>query len=176
MPKAEKKLQQSIVYQGKLLALEKIEVLLSSGLRTDRELIHHPGAVAILALDENGDVLLVRQFRSAIEEEIWEIPAGKLEGEESPLKTAQRELLEETGFEAKTWAYLHSFYPSPGYSDEVIHLFLAQKLTPKKQRTQPDEQIEWKFFPRQTLEEFFRPGQVRDGKTLLALYYLKLHV
>lgn len=176
MPKAEKKLQQSIIYQGKLLALEKIEVLLPSGLHAEREVIHHPGAVAILALNETDEILFVRQFRSAIDEEIWEIPAGKLESEESPLKSAERELLEETGFAAKIWAYLHSFYPSPGYSDEVIHLFLAQKLTQKKQKTQPDEQIEWKFFPRQTLEEFFRPGQVRDGKTLLALYYLKLHV
>ncbi len=176
MPKTEKKLQQSIVYRGNFLTVEKVEILFASGLRTEREIIHHPGAVSILALNEEGDVLLVRQFRSAIDEELWEIPAGKLEKEESPLKSAQRELLEETGHEAKNWVHLHSFYPSPGYSDEIIHLFLAQELRQKKHKAQPDEEIEWKFFPRQELDNFLKPGQVRDGKTLLALHYLKLHV
>jgi len=172
----EKKLKQSIVYKGKLLSLEVIEVLMSSGFKTQREIIHHPGAVGILALDDLGQVLLVRQFRSAISDYLWEIPAGKLEKSESPLKCAQRELLEETGYEAKSWKLIISFLPSPGYSDEVIHLFLARNLVPKQAKLEADEEISIGFFSLPEFEKLLHFSQPSDGKTALALMFLKQSV
>src|SRR5450756_1653884 len=116
----EKRLKQSMIYQGKVLSLEKIEVLLASGRKTEREIVHHPGAVAILAVHEKEEILLARQYRSALKDSTWEIPAGKLEPNENPLKCAKRELLEETGYEAAHWKHLHSIYTSPGFTDEVV--------------------------------------------------------
>lgn len=168
----EKRLSQTIIYRGKILSLEKQEVLLSSGRVAEREIIHHPGAVAILALNENGEVLLEEQYRVALEETIWEIPAGKLEPGESILECAQRELLEETGYEAGQWKHLHSFYTSPGFCDEVVHLFLAEGLVKKEARPEFDEEITTQFFPRERLAVLLKPGQICDGKTLLALHYL----
>jgi ADP-ribose pyrophosphatase len=169
----EKRLRETVLYQGKILRLEKQEVLLPSGRLAEREIVHHPGAVAILALNEKGEVLLEKQYRAALEDTIWEIPAGKLEPGESILKCAQRELLEETGFEATQWKHLHSFYTSPGFCDEVVHLFQAEGLVAKTPKPDFDEEITLAFVPRERLGDFFKQDQTSDGKTLLALYALK---
>jgi ADP-ribose pyrophosphatase len=171
----EKKLKQSMIYQGKVLSLEKMEVLLASGRKTEREIVHHPGAVAILAINEKEEILLERQYRSALKESTWEIPAGKLEPNESPLKCAQRELLEETGYEAAQWQHLHSIYTSPGFTDEVVHLFLAKKLLLRKANLEFDEEITIRFFREGDWEPFFCTKEIVDGKTLLAFYYWKCH-
>lgn len=167
----EKVLKQNLVYKGKLLSLETFEVVMPSGFKTTREVVYHPGAVGILALNELDQVLMVRQYRTALQDFTWEIPAGKLEKEESPLKCAQRELLEETGYEAKNWQFLIAFYPSPGYSNEIIHLFLAKGLVEKKPKLDLDEEITFSFFSHQDLEKMFKSSQPLDGKTLLALMY-----
>ncbi|MCR4428917.1 MAG: NUDIX hydrolase [Caldiserica bacterium] len=168
----EKRIKQNLVYKGKLLSLEVLEVLMPSGFRTTREVIYHPGAVAVIALNSQNQVLLVRQYRTALRDFTWEIPAGKLEKGENPLKCAQRELLEETGYEAKIWQFLFSFFPSPGYSNEVIHLFLAQGLVEKQPKLEADEEITFSFFSLEELNRMIKPSQPFDGKTLLALMYL----
>jgi len=171
----EKRLKQSMIYQGNVLSLEKVEVLLASGRKTEREIVHHPGAVAILAINEKEEILLERQYRSALKESTWEIPAGKLEPNESPLKCAQRELLEETGYEAAQWQHLHSIYTSPGFTDEVVHLFLAEKLLLRKANPEFDEEITIRFFPQGDWETYFCTKEIVDGKTLLAFYTWKCH-
>ncbi|MCX5974779.1 MAG: NUDIX hydrolase [Coprothermobacterota bacterium] len=171
----EKRLKQNMIYQGNVLSLEKVEVLLASGRKTEREIVHHPGAVAILAINEKGEILLERQYRSALKESTWEIPAGKLEPNESPLKCAQRELLEETGYEAAQWQHLHSIYTSPGFTDEVVHLFLAEKLLLRKANPEFDEEITIRFFRQSDWEPYFCTKEIVDGKTLLAFYTWKCH-
>ncbi len=168
----EKRLLKTILFRGKIISLEKQEVLLPSGRVAEREIVHHPGAVAIIALNENGEVLLEEQYRAALDDTIWEIPAGKLEPGESSLKCAQRELMEETGYEANQWKHLHSFYTSPGFCDEAVHLFLAEGLVKKAAKPEFDEEITTQFFPRERLAILLKPGRTCDGKTLLALYYL----
>jgi ADP-ribose pyrophosphatase len=171
----ERRLKQSMIYQGRILSLEKVEVLLTSGRKTEREIVHHPGAVAILAVNQKEEILLERQYRSALDDATWEIPAGKLEPDESPLKCAQRELLEETGYEAAHWQHLHSVYTSPGFTDEVVHLFLAEKLLLRKTNPEFDEEIAIRFYGQADWEPFITTKEIVDGKTLLALYCWKYH-
>ncbi len=171
----EKRLLQSLLYRGKILSLEKQEVLLSTGRLTEREIVRHPGAVAILAINESREVLMEEQYRAALDKTIWEIPAGKLEPGESILTCAQRELLEETGYEATQWKHLHSFYTSPGFCDEVVHLFLAEGLIKRTAKLEFDEEIATQFFSRERLAVLLMSGRICDGKTLLAFYYTMLN-
>jgi len=128
----------------------------------------HPGAVAILPIFHDERILLVRQYRHPVNAPLWEIPAGKLERGEDALTCAKRELLEETGYEATTWEELLSFYTSPGFCDEQITLFLAQELSKATGPAPGEIAAQGLFHPRQ-LEEMAESGEIRDGKTLLAL-------
>ena len=140
--------------------------------RGPREVVEHPGAVAILALNERGEILLVRQYRHGAGRPLWEIPAGTLEPGESPLRCAQRELWEETGLRARRWRELGAFYTSPGVMDELMHLFLAEGLEGELSPQVEDEIAELAFRdPREVLEEVAR-GEAGDGKTLAALAFL----
>ncbi len=149
------------VFRGKLLTLKLLHTP-----RGIREIVEHPGAAAVLVVDEAGRVLLVRQLREAVGRELWEIPAGKLEPGEYPELTAQRELQEETGLVAGRLTYLGVIYPTPGYSNERIYLFAAEEL--KGEARAASEVSEARFF---SVEEALRlafEGQ-GDGKTLAAL-------
>ncbi len=161
-------------FQGELLTLRVDEVVLADGRRARREIVEHPGAVAILALDSQDRVALVRQFRKAAESELWEIPAGTLEANEEPLACAQRELQEETGFTAKRWTPLLKFYTAPGFCTERMQLFLAQDLQPVAQHAViADEQIAVRFYHRAEIEAILSGFQ--DAKTLVALlWWLRL--
>jgi len=143
-------------------------VRLPDGAVSTREVVLHPGAVAILPIFHDERILLVRQYRHPVNAPLWEIPAGKLERGEDALTCAKRELLEETGYEATTWEKLLSFYTSPGFCDEQISLFLAQEFS-KATEPAPDEiAAQGLFHPRQ-LRKMMMTGEIRDGKTLLAL-------
>lgn len=157
-------------FQGKLLTLRVDEVALLDGRRARREIVEHPGAVAILAIDEQQRVVLVKQFRQAAARELWEIPAGTIELGEEPLVCAQRELQEETGLLAQHWTRLFTFYTAPGFCTEKMSLFLAQDLQPASPRLAPsDEQIEVACYTRSQVETLL--SEFQDAKTLVALLW-----
>lgn len=170
---SEKTIASQRVFAGRLLTVRVEEVVLESGRRATREIVEHPGAVAILALQGEGDaqrVVLVRQFRKAVAQFLLEIPAGTLEPGEEPLACAQRELLEETGLIARHWMHLQTFYTAPGFCTEKMWLYLAQDVQPAPQsRAADDEQIEVCLYTRAQVQEMLRSGQIHDAKTLVGL-------
>lgn len=141
-----------------------------SGFEIHRFIVRHPGSAVMMAVDDGNRVLLVRQFRLPAKQELWELPAGRLDPGESPLEAAKRELREETGYQAKDWIELASFWPSPGYVDEKMSLFLASNLTPGPQEQMEDERIEMRWFDENELTNLIRAGEIRDGKTLIGFY------
>lgn len=158
------------IYDGKILSVERWTVALPNGKNAYREIVHHKGAAAVVAVNENGLVPMVRQYRVAIGRSLWEIPAGKMETfNEDPLECGKRELREETGLTAKNWRKLTAFLPSPGYCDEVVHLYLATNLTQGPTQPDDDEFLTIRFFPYEELLDMIRRGELEDGKTIAAL-------
>ncbi len=141
-----------------------------SGFEIKRAIVRHPGSAVMMAVDERERVLLVRQFRLPAEQELWELPAGRLDPGESPLEAAKRELREETGYAAKNWSELVSFWASPGYVQEKMTVYLAQDLTEGKQEPMDDERIEIRWFARDDLHRMIRTGDIVDGKTLIGFF------
>lgn len=148
--------------------LESID--LPNGVSVDMEIIRHPGASAIVALTDDEEVLMLRQYRHAVGRVLWEIPAGTFEREEAPLACARRELVEETGFGARTWDAMGAVTPVPGYSDEKIFLFLARDLTPDSQKLDPDELIEVDKIAIKRVESMIMNGEIDDAKTIAAVF------
>ena len=162
-----KLLKEEKLFEGKFFDVDKQDLLLPSGLEQSWEIVTHPGATAVLALDETGRILLVEQYRAAVGTWTLEIPAGRLESGEEPLSCAQRELEEETGYQAGSWEHLRTFLPAAGFCSELIHLFLAQDLKRVPGgglECDPDEELEvqWRT-PQEVLA--LEPA---DSKTLLA--------
>lgn len=171
---SEKTLESRRVFTGRLLQVRVDEVLLESGVRSTREIVEHPGAVAIVALQGEGDeerVVLVRQFRKAAEQFLLEIPAGTLEPGEEPLSCAQRELLEETGLSAQRWTHLQTFYTAPGFCTEKMWLYLAQDVHALPHSQAADEQIDLVLCSRSQVRELLRAHQIQDAKTLVGLLW-----
>ena len=140
------------------------------GFEIHRYIVRHPGSAVMLAVDEHERMLLVRQFRLPAKAELWEIPAGKLDEGEEPLQAAQRELIEETGYQAKNWEHLIAFWPSPGYVGEKMDIFLARDLTAGKQQLMDDERIHMEWFPAEEVGNMIRGGAIQDGKTIIAYF------
>ena len=156
------------VYDGKL-----VSVTVERWGDHEREIVEHPGAVAIVAVDGEGAVTLVRQLREPARAELVELPAGTLEKGETPLATAKRELAEETGLTGGRWRELASFYTTPGFCRERMHLFLAEDVVPGEAHQADDESIELVRVPAGELEA--RLGEIEDAKTLAGLLlYLRL--
>lgn len=171
---SERTLASQRVFAGRLLKVRVDHVALEDGRHTTREIVEHPGAVAIVALQGEGDdqrVVLVRQFRKAAEQFLWEIPAGTLEHGEEPLACAQRELLEETGLSAQRWALLQTFYTAPGFCTERLWLYLAHALHASPHSHASDEHIEVGFYSRSHVRELLRTQQIQDAKTLVGLLW-----
>lgn len=141
------------------------------GFRMDRRIVKHPGASVMMALDEAGRVLLIRQFRLPIRKRLWELPAGTRDPGETPLQTARRELIEETGVRAKRWRKLLRFYPSPGFSTEEMSVYVAEGLTEGEAAPEPYERIEKRWFTWDEALEMIRRGRIRDSKTIVTLLY-----
>ncbi len=169
----EETIQTEYLYRGQVLKLRLDQVRLRDKKIVAREIVEHQGAVAIVALDENQCVLLVRQYRSAAAREMLEIPAGTLEDGEDPLPCAMRELREETGYRARQWEALGSFYSSPGYSTEKIHLFLARHLDPGMPDPEDDEAISIELVPFDLALEKIERGEIMDAKTMIGLLYVR---
>jgi ADP-ribose pyrophosphatase len=162
-------LRSETLYRGRVLTLKLDEVIEPGGVEARRELVVHPGSVVVLPLLADGRVVLVRQFRYAARQSLWELVAGSLEPREKVLAAARRELLEETGYRARTVRLLLSFYPSPGFLTERMHLIQAQGLTPGRAQPEVDEKIEVGRFSRPELRRMLKSGEIQDGKTLVGL-------
>ncbi|MCR4405134.1 MAG: NUDIX hydrolase [Candidatus Acetothermia bacterium] len=161
-----------VLYSGRLLRLELLRLAEPSGQIHEREVVRHPGAVAIVSL-LGERVLLVRQYRAPVGKELWELPAGTLEPGESPLECAKRELEEETGYLAREWRKLAEFYTTPGFCDERMVLFLAKGLEPAAGRKPAeDESIELREFTLAEVERLLRRGELEDAKTIVGLLLL----
>lgn len=140
------------------------------GFEIHRSIIRHPGSAVMMPVDEKKRILLVRQFRLPAERELWELPAGRLDPGETPLKAAKRELREETGYSAKTWTKLAAFWPSPGYVAEKMSIFLATELTSGTAEPMGDERIETRWFSTKEMNVAIEDGTIADGKTLIGYY------
>lgn len=167
----EKSLKRQVIYKGDSYEFYVDTVELPDGSENVRELVKHPGGVAILALDEDENVVMEEQYRYAIGQVFQEIPAGKLDKipGESPLEAAKRELREETGRLAGEWKYLGKIYPSPGIISEVLYLFLAKNLSIGESQLDSDEFIQVKLVPLAQLKEKIASGEMYDCKTICAL-------
>jgi len=160
------------VYDGPVVYLRVEEATLPTGQKIPLDVIRHPGASAIVPLDWNGDVILIRQHRHAAGGFIYEVPAGKLDGGEAPEVCAARELIEEAGVEAGRIDHLASILTTPGFTDEVIHLFWAQGLTMGEAARERDEFIEVVPQALSQVLDGIRRGEVRDAKTVVAILYM----
>lgn len=169
-------LSTSYLYRGRIVNLRQDTVSLAGQKTAFREVVEHPGAVAILALDEEEKVVMVRQYRQPAKKVLLEVPAGKLEPEEDPLACAQREFTEETGLTADEFKLVSSFYTSPGFCDEVIHLYQAAGLKKAASfASDPDENIELSLLPLAEAQKMIMSGEIADGKTIIALQHALLN-
>ncbi|MGJ9382444.1 NUDIX hydrolase [Salipaludibacillus sp. CF4.18] len=162
------------IFQGKIIDLEVQDVTLPNGKESKREVVHHPGAVAVIAFTPENKLILVRQFRKPLEKVLAEIPAGKLEKGEDPLECAKRELEEETGVQAENWTKLHSFYTSPGFADELVHVYLAEGLGEGMVNMDEDEFVERIDVTLEEAEALIESEEIHDAKTIYAVQYWKL--
>lgn len=166
----EKTLSSELVFDGRLLKIYRDEVGLTDGGTSVREVVHHPGGVAVVPLDGEGNVYLERQFRYPYHKVVTEIPAGKLEPGEDPADAIRRELKEEIGAEAGRWDALGYIMPSVGYTDEMLYLYLARDLTFGERHLDEDEFLEPFKLPFAQALAMAADGQINDAKTLSALF------
>ena len=157
------------LYNGKIFNVALEKVTLPNGVTKDREVVRHPGAAAMVPLLDDGNVVLVKQYRHAVNDYLWEIPAGTLEPEEDPMACARRELVEETGYEATNFDKLTEILPAPGYTDEHIHIFLATGLTLAEQRLEDDEVLTVQPTPFDKAIEMIKTGEIQDARTIVGL-------
>jgi ADP-ribose pyrophosphatase len=157
------------LYEGRVLALDVDEVEEPEGVRAVREVVRHQGSVAALPVHEDGRVVLVRQYRYPVDERVWELPAGRLDPGETPEAGVLRELEEEVGLRAGHLESICTFYTTPGFCDERMHLYRAHGLTSVPPRPEHDERIETGTFTLEEARAMIARGEVREGKTLVAL-------
>lgn len=165
----EKTLDSKPIFQGRIIKVKVDQVSLPNGRTSTREIVEHSPAVAIVALDETDQIIMVRQYRKPVEQMMLEIPAGIMEAGETPLASAQRELAEETGYSADHWQGLGSFYTAPGFTDERIHLYLATGLHSGVTRPDEDEFIEYTRFPLKQAQEMIAAGEIIDAKSIIGI-------
>ncbi len=168
----EKTLESKTLYKGRIINLRLDSVVLENGNTALREVVEHPGAVGVIALKDNGDIVMVKQERKAAEQVLVELPAGKLEQGEDPAECAARELTEETGYTAGDLRYLVSFYTSPGFSNEVMYMFLATGLREGENDPDDDEMVETVEISRDRAMEMILKGEIKDGKTIAGILLL----
>ncbi|MCR4879970.1 MAG: NUDIX hydrolase [Bacilli bacterium] len=166
----EKTLSRNLIFDGKVIKLYKDEVLCPNGNKAYREVIHHHGGAGVLLVKDN-EVALVKQFRYAYQEELYEIPAGKLERDENPYEAAKRELEEETGYHTESLIHLGDIYPSCGYTDEIIHIYLAKDVIKTTTHFDEDEEMDLVWLPLNEVNRMITEGKIKDAKTICALYY-----
>ena len=170
-----KVLSSKLVYDGKVFKVTSDQIQEPTGISARRDIIHHPGSVVVLAVDDSGQeprVLLERQYRYAARDYLLELPAGRIDPGEKPLAAGKRELLEETGYRAKRWQRALHFYSSPGFLDETMTIFYARGLTLGEAQPEDDECIEIELTPLSKVVDMIVSGKVRDGKTVAGVLWL----
>lgn len=175
-PLEEKTIKTEQIFNGKVISLQVDDVELPNGKNSKREIVKHPGAVAVIPLTDDNKIVMVEQFRKPLEKAIVEIPAGKLEKGEDPELCAKRELEEETGYVCGEIEKLVSFYTSPGFADEILHIYAARKLRKIENPAIPDED-EFVDVIELTLEEaqaYIKEQKIHDAKTVYAVQYLQI--
>jgi 8-oxo-dGTP pyrophosphatase MutT (NUDIX family) len=162
-------LDRKMIYEGRVIKVSVDTVDLPNGTRVPLEIVRHPGGAAVVAIDEQRRVCVLRQYRHAAGGFIHELPAGKLEPDESPAATIRRELIEEAGVTATHWESLGAYFSSPGVFTEVIHLFLATGLAPVPPRPEADEVFEVEWWPLDLAAARARNGELTDAKTIIGI-------
>ncbi|MDQ0418131.1 ADP-ribose pyrophosphatase [Croceifilum oryzae] len=167
----EKTISTQSIFKGRVISLQVDEVELPNGNTSNREIVKHPGAVAVVAITPEDRIILVRQFRKPLEKTIYEIPAGKRESGEDPQVCAERELEEETGYRAEKWDHLVSFYTSPGFADEYLHLYQADELSKGQVNLDEDEFVELVEWTLPECLQAISRGDICDAKTVAAILF-----
>lgn len=167
---AEVTLSSETIAEGGMLLVKRDQVRVSSGATSQREYVIHPGAVVVVPVLDNGNLLLERQFRYPLSRVFIELPAGKIDAGELHLETGRRELLEETGYSAQEWIYLGLQHPCIGYSNEVIHIYLARGLSSGEHNRDEDEALLLFEASLQQCLQMIHDGELTDGKTIVALF------
>lgn len=162
------------IFQGKIISLQVDRVRLPNGGEATREVVRHPGAVAVLAIRDDR-MIVVEQYRKALGRTLVEIPAGKLEKGEHPPEAAIRELEEETGYSCDEVRPIGSFYTSPGFADEIIHLYVADQLKAGEANPDEDEFLDCEAITLETAKRYIAEGRIADAKTIAAVYAWQLH-
>jgi ADP-ribose pyrophosphatase len=171
-----KVLSSRTVYKGRVFHVTRDRVQEPNAITAIREVIRHSGSVVVLAVDDSGPeprVLLERQYRYAAQDYLLELPAGRIDPGEDPLAAGKRELLEETGYTAKRWKRALFFYPSPGFLEETMTVYLARGLKPGAAQPEADERIEHTLVPLSEVVQLIRSGRIRDGKTIAGVLWFK---
>lgn len=165
-----------LIYRGRIIQVSTEVLRYGNGREHEQDLVRHPGAAAVVAVDAGNRVCLVRQYRNGVADFLWEIPAGKLDPGEAPEVCAVRELAEETGVSAGSWVSLGLYLPAPGIYTEVIHLYLARDLEVGKANPDADEELELAWRPFSEVMGMVQRGELNDGKTAMALLRAQPHL
>ena len=169
--KSAKILRSQQVYTGPVFGIRRDEVIEPSGVRTTREVITHPGSVVVLPVLPDGRFLLIRQYRHATRQYLWELVAGRMDPGESVREAAEREMIEETGYRAKRFRVFLDVFPTPGFLEERMYILVADGLTPGEAEPEEDEKIVCKAFTQAEIDKMLKRGTLRDGKTIAGLLY-----
>jgi ADP-ribose pyrophosphatase len=162
-----KLISSKLKYKNSLFSVTEDHAVAPDGFEIHRAIVQHPGSAVMMAVDKDKRILLVRQYRLPARAYLWELPAGKLDAGETPLQAAKRELIEETGYRAKKWKKLVTFFPSPGYIAEKMTIFLATGVTAGQATPMDDERIQTRWFTSKEIGQAIQKGKILDGKTML---------
>ncbi len=169
--KKAKVLSSQIMYEGPVFGIRRDEVIEPSGVRTTREVITHPGSVVVLPVLDDGRILLIRQYRHAARQYLWELVAGRIDAGENPKEAAARELIEETGYRANHLRVFLYMFPTPGFLEEKMYILLAEGLTAGVAEPEDDEKIVSRAYNRKKLEEMIRNGELCDAKSIVGILF-----
>jgi ADP-ribose pyrophosphatase len=167
----EKTLSTNSIFKGKIINVELQDVLLPNGKTAKREIVRHCGGASVVPISEQGEIYLVRQFRKPYDEETLEIPAGKVDIGEKPLECAIRELKEETGLSSENIIHLTDMYPSPGFTDEIIHIYAATDVKVGNSKTDEDEFLSVEKYHITKIYEMIKSGKIKDSKTIVGVLF-----